>query len=440
MNIPLLNEVITGLGIFFFLIFNALLNACETSLVKIRYTVIDQKDLDQIRSRKNHRRIIDRSEEIASVIRFSIILNIMFFGFILFPFFQTIMADFSDLGLQEYRYLWTGMFFILIVSIFFIFGELLPRAFSWAFPEKSLAITASFIHILAIFAMPFIKVNQWCAKKIGHFVNLSDKTNMHLLDMVIQVRALGSNKVATSWLTRKILLNTLRFRELDLSDVLVPRNQVQYLDANHSLEENLARAQESGHTRFPLCEGDLDNCIGLIHIKDLFLHQGAPQKINLSAIRRTILSLPVDTPLESALEKLLHQKCHMALVTDEFGGSVGVITLENLLEELVGAIQDEFDSEEELIQKIAENQFKVLGSTPVHEIETFFHVKIPNNTVSTFSGLIIAEIGRIPRKHELLSIVNLEIKILEVDKKCILSTYVSFHPSEASNSLPVESS
>jgi CBS domain containing-hemolysin-like protein len=221
--------------------------------------------------------------------------------------------------------------------------------------------------------------------------------------------------------------NAIRIPQLDVSDILLPRNQIQFLDLNDTPLDNLDKAKKTGHTRFPLCQEGLDNCLGIIHIKDVFHFQGNLETLDLSKFQHQLLRFHENTPLEDALKKLMKYKIHMALVVDEFGGVVGMFTLEDILEELVGMIQDEFDADDAYILPLGKNTFKVSGLAPIHEIEEFFDVQIENDQVSTIGGLVTAEIGRIPKKGERFKILNWSIKILEVTSKRIVSVSLHAH-------------
>jgi CBS domain containing-hemolysin-like protein len=207
-----------------------------------------------------------------------------------------------------------------------------------------------------------------------------------------------------------------------VSDVLLPRNQVKCFDLFDSVSENLKMARMTGHTRFPLCEGDLDNCIGLIHIKDIFRSGLSSKGLDLRKFNREILRFQEDMPVEDALEQLMQQKKHMGLVVDEFGGAQGVLTLERILEVIVGEIQDEFDVEEANIKEIGNGDYAIMGLAPLHEVEELFGLEFDTYDVSTFGGLITFELGEIPRKGQQLVVGNLNIRITEVDGKRVIKT------------------
>jgi len=188
--------------------------------------------------------------------------------------------------------------------------------------------------------------------------------------------------------------------------------------------------KNAGHTRYPICRGDLDECLGLIHIKDIFREESSASELDFMKLKRNLAVFPLETPLEEALERMLRAKFHMALAVDEFGGIVGVITLESILEELVGEIQDEFDSEEEQIVKLrGERRFRISGLTPIHDIEEALEIEIENEEVSTFGGLITGELGHIPKRGEQLDCYGLSITIGEVDDRRVIAATVQVEAS-----------
>ena len=162
-------------------------------------------------------------------------------------------------------------------------------------------------------------------------------------------------------LGRELVFNVLDLRDRVVRDIMTPRGEIVYLNVEDDFETNVKKAIESQHTRFPLCRDNLDNTIGLIHIKDLLLMMRDPHP-DLMKIKRELLPVPEMMALENLLRLFLSKHAHVAIVVDEFGGTVGLVTLEDVLEELVGDIQDEFDFEKEEFRKISANEFSVDGA------------------------------------------------------------------------------
>ena len=223
---------------------------------------------------------------------------------------------------------------------------------------------------------------------------------------------------------REIVGNTLELRNLDVQDALMPRNQVQFLDVNDPFEDNLALARSCGHTRLPLCDGDLDRCLGVVHVKDLFGRLAEGKDADLKVLARPALVLSPGDTLAAALRRMLRQRAHMALVRDEFGGADGILTMEDVLEEVVGEIRDEFDSEEDAIIDNGDGSWNVSGMAHAHELPECFSLEEKGEDMATFGGLVTAELGRIPETGETVRVGDLEVKIKEADDSRVIRACV----------------
>ena len=260
-------------------------------------------------------------------------------------------------------------------------------------------------------------------------MGLKEPVEPEPLDRDFQILAIGREDVKVTSITEKIASRAMELNSILVYDILLPRNQVQFFDLSESVAANLEVARKTGHTRFPLCTGDLDHCEGLIHIKDIFRSKKPPSEIDFRTLSRPILRVGQDEPLDKILQVLLSKRVHMALVEDEFGGILGVLTLERILEELVGEIQDEFDKEDKMIVPIKQDYFKISGLTPLHEVEDQLGVDdLEIEEVSSFGGLISHHLGRIPIKGEQIELGRLLITIKETDETRIISTMVRVMP------------
>ena len=225
---------------------------------------------------------------------------------------------------------------------------------------------------------------------------------------------------------RQIVGNTLQLRNLDAQDILMPRNQIQVLELNDSIEKNLALAKSSGHTRFPLCDGDLDHCVGIVHVKDAFRQMAEGKEVKLDEIKRDFATFSPEIPLIEVLQKMLQGRLHMALVRDEFGGAIGVVTLEDALEEVVGEIKDEFDTgEEDPVRKREDGSFSIAGLAQTHDVEEILGTQCGNDEVSTFGGWITMALGRIPQQGESFLLDNLEVTVEKAEGGRVIETTVT---------------
>jgi CBS domain containing-hemolysin-like protein len=200
-------------------------------------------------------------------------------------------------------------------------------------------------------------------------------------------------------LGKEILINALDLRRRVVRDIMTPRGHVIFLNTEDSFEENLKTAQVSRHTRFPLCEGHLDHTIGLVHIKDLLCltRETAPDMLK---IKRDLLPVPEMMPLEKLLDFFLKKHAHLALVVDEYGGTVGIVSLDNVLEELVGDIQDEFDADLLEYKKISDDEFIIEGALGLYEVNDLVGLELESSDVSTIGGYVTHLIGHLPRNGE----------------------------------------
>src|SRR6266496_1820853 len=215
-------------------------------------------------------------------------------------------------------------------------------------------------------------------------------------------------------LGRDLLVNALDLRRRVVRDIMTPRGQVVFLNIEESFEDNVKKALASRHTRFPLCRGHLDNTIGLIHIKELVPLMRDPNP-DLLRIRRELTPVPEMMSLEKLLSLFLNKHAHLAIVVDEFGGTVGMVTLENVLEELVGVIKDEFDTEKEEFREINENEFSVDGALALYELRDLAGIQLESADVSTIGGYVTHLLGHLPKQGEQVQIENYLVTISQSD-------------------------
>ncbi len=228
-------------------------------------------------------------------------------------------------------------------------------------------------------------------------------------------RLLGSSQMGRQTLLKRELLDNVFELSLRLTrQIMVPRSDVVYLSTQRSLEENLELARSSGHTRFPLCEGDLDRVIGLIHIKDLF--RAERPLVSLRDAAREIKFVPEALSLDRLLKRMRGERVHLAAVLDEYGGVAGIVTLENVIEEIVGPIQDEFDAEKPELVRRGENDYQVAGAMLVVDLEDELGLEFSDRDADTVGGIVLSELGRPPRVGDRVTFGPVRLEVLEVER------------------------
>jgi CBS domain containing-hemolysin-like protein len=214
---------------------------------------------------------------------------------------------------------------------------------------------------------------------------------------------------------REILINALELNDINVKDVMTPRSEVSVLDVDADFENNLEVAIRSKHTRFPLVKGHLDQALGLIHIKDILTLVNNPDP-DLMRIKRPLKVVPETMPLDVLLQFFLKEHAHLAMVVDEHGDPAGLVFMDNIMEELVGDIQDEFDTESSQIKRINGSEFLAEGSLTLNELSDHFpELDLESGEVSTVGGYITRELGRIPELEETLVVEGYEAKVMSTD-------------------------
>tara|TARA_A100001015_G_C14967947_1_gene703845 strand:+ start:243 stop:1052 length:810 start_codon:yes stop_codon:yes gene_type:complete len=237
----------------------------------------------------------------------------------------------------------------------------------------------------------------------------------------------NQKRMDRSKLGREIVMNALELDERIAREVMQPRTKMVGLDLDTEISKCLQIAEETKFSRFPLCEDDdLDHTVGVVHVKDLYrLRNRARNASDLISIARKIIFVPETCRLEKLLELFLERKLHFAIVVDEFGGTLGMITLEDILEELVGEIQDEFDQEIPLIRKIDEFNWEASGMLPTHELEELIGESTFEEGISSIGGLITQRLGSFPAEGDIINLDKYQLRVIETDGPIVEKVKIS---------------
>ena len=308
--------------------------------------------------------------------------------------------------------------FIGITFLHIVFGELAPKYVAITSP---LPVSLRLVRPLAVFHLifrPFIwllnRSSNFLLQRLLRLKPVSGPDLAHSEEELRLILDQSEKSDEVSSIGRDILVNALDMRRRVVRDIMTPRGEVVYLDIEESFEQNVEKALESKHTRFPLCRGHLDDAIGLIHIKELVPLMRAPQP-DLMKIRRELIPVPEMISLEKLLNLFLSKHAHLAIVVDEYGGTVGMVTMENILEELVGDIQDEFDAEKAEFRKISEQEYLVDGGLALYELSDLADLELENADVSTIGGYVTQLLGHLPKQGEQVRIEDYLITVTQTD-------------------------
>src|SRR5437763_14990041 len=302
--------------------------------------------------------------------------------------------------------------FVGITFLHIVFGELGPKYTAIANP---LPVALRLVRPLGVFYLLFRPV-IWLLHKSSNLLlqgvlRMRPASGAELAHSEAELRLIleqSEKSQEVSALGRDLLINALDLRDRVVRDIMTPRGEIVYLDLEDSFEVNVKKAIESRHTRFPLCRENLDNTLGLVQIKEMVQMMRDPQP-DLMRIKRDLIPIPEMMSLEKLLSLFLTKHAHLAMVVDEFGGTVGMVTLENVLEELVGDIQDEFDAEKEEFRKINDNEFAVAGSLGLYELNDATGLELGSADVSTIGGYGTHLPAHLPTHSEQVKIDNFPV-------------------------------
>ncbi len=300
---------------------------------------------------------------------------------------------------------------ILIISTFFllIFGELLPKYFSRELPDRVMLIAALPLRLLSFILKPFIKFTSSISSKLmpsssfieENYTSLFDKEDFETL--VNESHEAGLVNIKESTIINKVL----SLGDQKVYEAMRPRTEIVGVEIGQTIDEALSIFIESGYSKLPVYEDNLDNIKGVIFAYDIF---ELPQNIN--AITKEILFVPETKRSIEMLYEFLGKHISIAAVVDEFGGTAGIVTIEDIIEELFGEIKDEYDVEENICRKTTDNTYLISGKVEIDFINENFKFNIPLGDYETLAGYITTRIGRIPQQGEVIKIDNFNIIII----------------------------
>jgi CBS domain containing-hemolysin-like protein len=411
------------LAVLVLVILNGFFVAAEFALVKIRDTQLTPLINRGHRRAKVARLILQKLDAFLSAAQLGITLASLGLGWVGEPVFTALLSPVLGwLNVDKDWQHWISVVvgFSTITFLHIVAGEQAPK---WLAIQKPLPSTIWVAYPMLWFykaSYPFVVALNRSAQWLLGYVGLEPGSEAEGLHSEEELRLLvaGSHKRAGgSALGREIVLNALDLRRRIAREVMRPRNEIVGLDTEASIAECLDVAEKTRYSRFPLCEGgNLDKTLGVVHIKDLYaMRLKARQGAELNSVARKLIYVPETARLEKLLQLFLERKLHLAIVVDEYGGTVGMVTLENILEELVGQIQDEFDQEKPLLVKTDEQSWELDGALPLHELGELVGESLREEGITTTSGWVTHRLGGFPKVGDVLSLGAHELRVEELE-------------------------
>jgi len=421
-----------GVGLFFLILLFVLLNgffvAAEFSIIKVRGSQVEQKLEEGSRRARLTRRILAKLDNYVAAAQLGITLSSIALGVLVEVTVATILINGSDGAFAENPLLLHSIALVctlaLVTFLHIVLGETIPKTLATRLALPTALFVSQPLHLFYKLFKPAIWLFNFSSRGLLRLVKLDLASELEVFRSAEELRDLVAETERSMEVTaieREILVNALDLNDRCARDVMLPRADVIWLDLNKDFETNFHKAVDSQHTRFPLVDGHLDHPQGLVHIKDL-IKLSREESPKLSSIKRKLEHIPELMPLDSLLKVFLSSKAHMALVVDEYGGSLGIVTLDNVIEELVGDINDEFDDEEEHVdffERINDHTFEVEGTMALYELSEYTDLQLEDPEVSTIGGYATQLLGRLPDVGEEVQIEDYMATILESDGKSV---------------------
>jgi len=408
---------------------NGFFVAAEFALVKVRSSQIDQLAEQGSWAAKLTSRALDNLDAYLSASQVGITVASLALGWAIKEWVEpSIEALLHMVGLRGGQFMIGSALSISIVPVVaFTFVTFLHVALGEQAP-KSLAIRSAKVIALAT-APPLVAIYIivfpviWLLNNASHLtlrlLGLGQTDHAELAHTEEELRHIVAESAGGGHLSRRervMIENVLNLEEKTARRVMVPRPDIVYLSLARPIEDNLRVARQAGHTRFPLCEEDLTTVIGMIHVKDLFRagasNNGRP---DLRRVAREVPFLPETLRLDQLLVEFQRNKVHLAMLIDEYGSVIGMVSLENVLEELVGPIQDEFDRESPQVTPLGEGIYEIDATCPLDILAESCGVAVPETEAETAGGLVLDKLGRLAKIGDSVTVDGHRLIVLRAD-------------------------
>ena len=404
---------------------NAYFVVAEYSLVTARRGRLQEMARDGRKGAAIALRLMEEPVRFISTVQIGITLLSILLGAV----GQPLISEFFE------PYLSPGLSFVLAFSILtyvgLVIGELVPKALALSHAERIATIVARPVDILQRIAHPLVIVLQGSAKGILRLFGMRHPSVGMVVRSEEEIRSMLAEAEETGVIEEaeeEMIYKVFDFAEKEVHDVMVPRPEVVGVSVELPAEQCLAAIIDSPYTRYPAFRGSLDDIVGILHVRDLFsaLYANGIENVRIEDILRPAHFVPETKDLGPLLTEFRRTNQHIAIVVDEFGSTHGIVTLEDLLEEIVGEIEDEYDMPDDSIQRVDEQTVRVDGTFPIDDFNEQFAKDLPHEDYHTLAGFVFGELGRAPEAGDEITWDGLRFQVVETDGPRIEQLEIEF--------------
>ncbi|MBR6723238.1 HlyC/CorC family transporter [bacterium] len=411
--------------VFVLLLVNGFFVAAEFAIVKARRTKIEQLTKDGNVDAKLALRALEDMNYFIAAVQLGITIASIGIGWFGSPTVEKMLAPVLEnlpAGYGHLAHIITAVVaFFTVTLLHVVVGEQVPKCVALQYPEKISLYVAKPMDLFMTIARPFVwLLNVSCNIILKIFkVPTSSARVVHTLeDLDLMVDASFDEGVLNE--TEKDMIhNVFQFSDLTAREVMIPRTDMICVPNDMSFEDLNKLAAENQYTRYPVYDGDIDHITGLVHVKDLYSLALKDEVRTVQDLQRNIMLVPETMTMDNLVREFKKNKGQMAIVVDEFGGTSGIITLEDVMEEIFGDVQDEFDEEAEFdIKELKPNHYLANGMMRLDELANFFDVpdeKLEDDDVDTIAGLVVKELGRLAQLDDVVKYHEFTFTVKEID-------------------------
>jgi len=409
----------------FFVLLNAFFVAAEFAIVKVRASQIQIKGREGNRFAHLTEHIISHLDIYLSATQLGITIASLALGWIgesvVAEMFKTLFHAMNiTLSPAAIHQISLPTAFFTITALHIVLGELAPKSFAIRYPESTALAVAVPLRAFYFIFQPLIwllnSLAIWLLRLVG--IQPFSQQELYSSDELRLILDQGRESGVIKTTEHELISNVFEFSERIVKQIMVPRTHMVALDIATPGDRVIDFFIEEGFSRIPVYQETVDNIIGIVHAKDVIALMNNPQLIIVQDLIRPACFVPETTPIHQLLRDMQRRHNHMAIVVDEFGGTAGLVTLEDILEELVGEIQDEYDDEKPLVEKTAEAEYRIRAIAPITDVNEHLPHPLPESEqYDTVAGLIIYLFGRIPDVYETVTFAGYECTILQKTKR-----------------------
>ena len=409
------------------ILINAFFAATEIAFISINDAKIEKQAKEGNKKAKQIRKMLKEPSKFLATIQIGITLA----GFLSSAFAADAFADdlapllqnIMPLGFSAWRHISIIIITIILSYFSLVFGELVPKRLAMKKSEKLAFRNIGIIRAISIIAAPFVKLLTVSTNAISKMFGISETDEGTVTEEEIRMMVdVGEEKGSIEEEEKELINNVFEFNDKVVSEIMIHRMDIYAIDINSDINNILKDLDEYKYSRIPVYEDNIDNIVGMLFIKDLIASVTKKEKVKISKLLREAYFVSENKPINELFKDLQRNKHQIAIVLDEYGGTAGLITMEDILEELVGNIFDEYDDEEKDFEKIDDNTFMISGSVTIYDLRKILNVEIPDGEYDTLSGYLIELLGRIPSDDEkpIIETEKVTYKIEEYEEKRIL--------------------